>query len=289
MSGVGRLGINPDAYGVWRADDPDATPWRQFLDSAAEIGFTAVELGPAGYLPEDPAQLQTELASRGLELTCGYLPIDFSVAPSPEDLRDRLAAVAQATAGARYVLALARARWGPTGRVVPDGEHWRAIVDGLVHLAAVARDVHDMELVFHAHVGMAVETVAEIDRFIEDTDGSVSLVLDVGQLAYVGGDSAAFLRDHAALVSYLHLRDLDPEVRDRCVADGADFAAAAARDVFCEPGTGCVDLAAVAAAAAEVGFTGPAIVERSYLGRTPTEAVAAARRAFTTYRELGFG
>jgi inosose dehydratase len=64
-----RLGTAPDSWGVWFPDDPKQVPWHQFLDEAAEAGYTAVELGPFGYLPTNPEQLRDELGRRGLTLT----------------------------------------------------------------------------------------------------------------------------------------------------------------------------------------------------------------------------
>ena len=64
-----RLGTAPDSWGVWFPDDPKQLPWHQFLDEAAAAGYTAVELGPFGYLPTHPDQLRDELGRRGLTLT----------------------------------------------------------------------------------------------------------------------------------------------------------------------------------------------------------------------------
>lgn len=64
-----RLGTAPDSWGVWFPDDPQQVPWHRFLDEAADAGYTAVELGPYGYLPTHPEQLRDELGRRGLTLT----------------------------------------------------------------------------------------------------------------------------------------------------------------------------------------------------------------------------
>jgi hypothetical protein len=64
-----RLGTAPDSWGVWFPDDPKQVPWYRFLDEAAAAGYTAVELGPFGYLPTNPEQLRDELGRRGLTLT----------------------------------------------------------------------------------------------------------------------------------------------------------------------------------------------------------------------------
>jgi len=289
QSGLGRLGINPDAYGVWKADASGNTTWDAFLDTSAAAGFVAVELGPARYLPSKPEELQRELAARDLELTCGYLPVAFDDPVSREAMFDQLGRVAGVTEGAEFVLALALAGWGPDGRISNTDAQWQAMVEGLVALSRAAADDHGLRLVFHPHVGMAVETEAEVERLIEDSDGQVALCFDVGQFAYAGGDPAAFIRNYGEQVAYIHLRDVDFAISDACVADGVPFEVAARRDVFCEPGTGDVDFGAVVEAARSVAFDGPIIVERSYLGRTPAQAQAAALQAFETYASFGFG
>lgn len=288
---IGMLGINPDAFGVWLPDDPNNTSWEAFLDAASDIGYEAVELGPNGYMPRDPNRLASELGERSLTLTCGYLPVAFHDPASRDGMLEQLGKTADATAGAgaEYVLALARPELNAGQRVAPNNNRLQEVADGLVALSRAAADRHGLHLVFHPHVGMAIESADETERLLDATDGQVSLCLDVGQFAFAGGDPAAFLRSHGDHVSYLHLRDVDAAVRDRCVAEEADFEAAARLDVFCEPGSGSVDFEAVAAAAAEIGFDGPVIVERSYLDRTPEEARAAAERSFDAYRRFGFG
>ena len=65
-----RLGTAPDSWGVWFPTDPHQVGWKQYLDEVARAGYVWTELGPQGFLPQDPAQLRDELASRGLKV-CG--------------------------------------------------------------------------------------------------------------------------------------------------------------------------------------------------------------------------
>ncbi|MCZ9885164.1 2-keto-myo-inositol dehydratase, partial [Arthrobacter sp. B2a2-09] len=65
------IGTAPDSWGVWFADDPKQTPWERFLDEVAESGYKWIELGPYGYLPNDPARLAEELKQRDLKVTAG--------------------------------------------------------------------------------------------------------------------------------------------------------------------------------------------------------------------------
>ena len=65
------LGTAPDSWGVWFAEDPDQVGWGRYLDEVAAAGYLYTELGPQGFLPQDPGQLRDELASRNLTVTGG--------------------------------------------------------------------------------------------------------------------------------------------------------------------------------------------------------------------------
>src|SRR3982751_6732277 len=65
-----RLGTAPDSWGVWFASDPHQVTWDVYLDEIARVGYVYTELGPQGYMPQDPHQLNDELARRGLTV-CG--------------------------------------------------------------------------------------------------------------------------------------------------------------------------------------------------------------------------
>src|SRR6266567_1928108 len=84
------LGSCPDSWGVWFADDPLQTPWDRFLDELAEVGYQYLELGPYGYLPTDPKQLQDEVAKRSLTVAGGTVA-GFSGLHKPEQFGSVLA------------------------------------------------------------------------------------------------------------------------------------------------------------------------------------------------------
>ncbi len=65
-----RLGTAPDSWGVWFADDPHQVTWDVYLDEIARVGYVYTELGPQGFMPQDPEQLKDELARRNLTV-CG--------------------------------------------------------------------------------------------------------------------------------------------------------------------------------------------------------------------------
>ena len=99
------LAASPVALGVDFADAPTNPPWEHVLDDIAASGVGALELGPVGYLPEDPATLQHALTSRGLASVGSFLFDDLHD-PAQRDrlhlLAERVGAfVAAAGAGRR--------------------------------------------------------------------------------------------------------------------------------------------------------------------------------------------
>ena len=65
-----RLGTAPDSWGVWFPQDDHQVGWQQYLDEVARAGYHYTELGPSGFLPQDPERLRDELAQRDLTV-CG--------------------------------------------------------------------------------------------------------------------------------------------------------------------------------------------------------------------------
>jgi len=236
-------------------------------------------------------ELADALAARSLGLSGGYVVGPFHDVQARATLLDMIRDVAVTTigAGARHLMLLASTTRNADGRVPLEADAWREMVRGLGEARRLVENEFGLQVVYHPHVGLAVETVDETERLIQETVGELGICLDSGQYAYPGGDPASFLDKHGALVRYLHLRDLDADIRDQCILQGLDFRSSAEMRVFCEPGEGVIDFEGIAAAARRAGFNGPVIVERSLLGCTPSEGRAAAERAYRFYGAAGFG
>ena len=288
---VGTLATSPDAYGVWVADGEGDIPAAMFLDTAASGGYGMIELGPPGYLPTDPGQLRDELEARELSLSGGYVTGLFHEGAGLEEALDEVRQIGALTSavGSKYLVLLARGEQGPDGRVPLGPDDWRAMVEGIKQADRLAREEFGLTAVYHPHIGLAVETEAETERLVEDTDGEIALCLDVGHFAYPGDDPVAFFKRHAARIPYLHLRDLDPGIRDSAIAEKKDFWGAVYDGLFCEPGAGVVDFAGLASAAREAGFNGPVVVERSLYAQPHAVSAETAARAHAFFSDVGFG
>ena len=67
------IGNAPCSWGVEFADDPRNPDWRRVLADCAAAGYRGIELGPVGFMPEDPAILRDALAENGLTLIGGVV------------------------------------------------------------------------------------------------------------------------------------------------------------------------------------------------------------------------
>ena len=84
------------------------------------------------------------------------------------------------------------------------------ITPNLDRLAQIAAK-RGLRAVLHPHVGTMVETRAEVDRVLAGS--RIPLCLDTGHISYCGGDNIAIIERAPERIGYLHLKQVDPEVR----------------------------------------------------------------------------
>jgi hypothetical protein len=110
-------------------------------------------------------------------------------------------------------------------------------------------------------------------RVLELTD--VGLLLDTGHLALGGGDPTEALRDWGERINHVHVKDVRNDVLAGVIADRADMPEAWRRGVFCELGTGDVDLDGFFAELARSQYSDWLVVEQDMVPQSPQDAVDA--------------
>ncbi|MGN1030142.1 MAG: hypothetical protein ACI4PQ_00905, partial [Butyricicoccaceae bacterium] len=63
----------PCCWGVDDPKNPYLPPWKRVLSEASQAGYTAIELGPYGYLPIDVDVVSAELEKNGLAIVAGTI------------------------------------------------------------------------------------------------------------------------------------------------------------------------------------------------------------------------
>jgi inosose dehydratase len=267
----------PCSYGAFEITVgvlPNVPTPEEVLAAIAAAGYEGTELGPPGYLGGDEV-LRERFRSHGLALAGGFIPIHFS---EPGHWEEDLAAMAhtldlfEAADGREAHAVLAdegsAERLANPGRAVDDtslgldGDGWLRLADGVARAAELARE-HGFAPSFHPHTGSYVEAPWEIERLLELTD--VGLVLDTGHLALGGGDPEQALADWRSRIDHVHVKDVRTEVLRGVIADRADMLEAWRRGIFCELGTGDVDLPSFLSALDESGYSGWLVIEQDWV------------------------
>ena len=294
------VGNAPVSWGVYEADRPNP-PFARVLDEIAAAGYEGTELGPFGYLPLDAETLARELAARKLKLGSSFVPVAL------EDPARRDAAVQTALAVGR-LLATQQvkevivaddedpARVKVAGRVTArhgwSDAQWREAVATLHAIARALKDELGMRVVVHHHAGTFVETPAEIDRLMKDTDPAlVGLLLDTGHAAYGGADPVGISARHGSRIGYVHLKDVSGKELDHVRNTTVPMDEAWKRGVFCPLGEGVVDFPKVVDTLRAKGYSGWMIVEQDVVpdarGRLVPEPAQSAKKSREYLRRLG--
>lgn len=295
-----KIASAPVSWGVIMKDTPDVPPWEQVLREISAAGYSGTELGPFGFLPQDEALLQERLDELELRLLAAYLQINLVEPAAKEDEYDETMATTRflSKMGCEWVV-LSDAlffddnRAGRAGRIrAEDGlsdEQWKRFAENAEAYGKRVWNDYGLRAVFHPHVGAYVETEAEIDRLMNETDPRyVNLCLDTAHCVYGGGDPVEVCRRWSDRLKYLHLKECDADVLQIVCREGWDYFKAVELDVFPELGQGSVDFAALLDLLRELDYEGWAVVEQDILPGRGMNPLESARRNLAFLREAGY-
>ncbi|RPE76271.1 MULTISPECIES: sugar phosphate isomerase/epimerase [unclassified Frondihabitans] len=290
-----RIGTAPDSWGVWFAEHPSQIPWDRFLDEVEKAGYEWIELGPFGYLPTDPHQLEDELGKRGLKLSAGTV---FTGLHKGDDQWQR------AWDQALNVAGLASKLGAEHLVVIPDlwrsdldasviesrtltTEQWGKLGAGHDKLGKALLEEFGVKQQFHTHADSHVGTYQETERFLEVTDQQfTNLCLDTGHFAYYGGDNVRLIEQYPDRIGYLHLKQVDSDLRFTVLKNDIPFGDAVAMGVMVEPPTGVPEFAPIIEAVAKIDPTIFGIVEQDMF---PVSSIDLPLGIATRTREHIFG
>ncbi|MGK8500656.1 TIM barrel protein [Nocardia asiatica] len=266
-----RLAAAPISWGVC-----EVPGWGHVLDARtvlsemAALGLRATELGPPGYLPRDPGALRQLLDDFGIAAVGGFLAVVLH--------RDRQDALAQAgrtaaqlaaTGAEVLVLAAATGLGGYDARPELDDSQWRALINTVSAIRDLAA-AHGLRTVLHPHVGTHVESEAEVERFLADTD--LDICLDTGHLLVGGADPVRLARRHAERVGHIHLKDVRGSLADQVGGGKLEYSEAVRHGLYVPLGEGDVDIAALVHTMRSAGYRGWYVLEQDAALRTSDSA-----------------
>lgn len=266
-----RIGNAPCSWGVEFADDPRNPTWQTVLKENAEAGYTGIELGPVGFMPEDPVILAEALAEHQLELIGGVVFRAFHDPDAWEDVLDGTVRTCKALVahGAEHLVLIdsISPRRAPTAGRADEAEQmekaeWEAYRDRIKEAAKIGVD-HGLTVGIHAHAAGFMDFEPELERLLNEVDEDIlKICFDTGHHSYAGFDPVAFMERHIGRISYMHFKDIDPKVKADVVANRTDFYTACGQGIFCNLGEGDVDFPRVRQILLDNGFEGWCTVEQ---------------------------
>lgn len=267
-----RIGNAPCSWGVEFPDDPRNPPWRKVLKENAEAGYKGIELGPVGYMPEDPAVLADALAEHDLSLIGGVVFRAFHDPDQWDDVLDGATRTCKALVahGAEHLVLIdsISPRRAPTaGRAneaeAMDDSEWSAFRDRIAHVARLGADEYGLTVGMHAHAAGFIDFEPEFERLLGEVDeGILKICFDTGHHSYAGYDPVAFMKRHIDRISYMHFKDIDPKVKAEVIASRTGFYDACGQRIFCNLGDGDVDFPTVRQILLDAKFEGWCTVEQ---------------------------
>ena len=142
-----------------------------------------------------------------------------------------------------------------------DDQQWERFCDGLNRLGKVASD-RGFKLCFHHHMGTVVQTAAETDRMMANTDPRyVFLCYDTGHFTFAGEDPLAMLKKYSDRIGHVHLKDMRLPVVAEAREHNWSFLQAVRNGAFTVPGDGGVDFDSVFEILSQSHYEGWLLVE----------------------------
>jgi inosose dehydratase len=264
-----RVAGAPVSWGVIEIPDWGyQIPVDRVLREASSLGLSAMEAGPEGMLPPDPAEVSEVLARYDLSLVGGFVP---AVLHEPDAREAELALVERrarffAAAGADVLVLAAIPSTGAFEQTaeLDDGE-WRTMFESLKLVEEICAR-HGVGVALHHHFGTIIERDDQLRRFLEGCD--TGLCLDTGHLVLGGSDPVEIAGSAGERVSHLHLKDVDRELARLVATRELSYKDGATREMFRPLGDGDVDVAEVILRVQAAGYKGWYVLEQDNVVET---------------------
>lgn len=256
----------------WRNDDiPEIgkeNTYKQILSDACLAGFAGTEVG--GCYPQDPEELNAELALRGLEIPGQWFSsfiIRDGIEAAKKAFEQHCAWLEKVHA---YVAVVSEQTYSVQGIIdkcvytqkpyFSDSE-WNLLCEGLNELGKIANK-HNLKLAFHHHMGTGVQTLPEVDRLMENTNPEfVHLLFDTGHIYVSDGDVMPLVTKHFKRIKHVHFKDVREDKLRECRLARKSFLNSFLDGVFTVPGDGNIDFKTVLAFLVQHQYSGWIVVE----------------------------
>ena len=237
----------------------------------APIAWTNDDMPDLGKDPKDPEVLKKALELRGVEICNQWFSSFLITKPFEEVEKEFRAQLAFLKAMGAKVIGASEQSYSVQGQLdTPifghkyemNDQEWDTFCTGMNKLGKIAKEGYGIALTFHHHMGTVVQSLAEVDRMMENTDPEyVSLLFDTGHFTYCGEDPLEVVKKYVHRIKHVHLKDIRPEVVEQVKKENMSFLAGVRAGAFTIPGDGCINYDPIFKVLEEAGYEGYMVVE----------------------------
>ncbi len=293
-----KIGNAPCSWGVEFAQDDRNPTWQTVLQECSDAGYTGIELGPVGFMPEDPAELGDALAKHNLELIGGVVFRAFHDKDQWDDVLDgahRTCKALKAHGAEHFVLidSISPRRAPTAGRGSEaeqmDNDEWTAYRDRIATVAKIGRDEYGLIPEIHPHAGGFMDFEPEVERLLEEIDSDLlKICIDTGHCTYAGFDPIPFMERHMDRITYVHFKSTDAKIKQQAIANRTGFYDACGQGIFCNLSEGEVDFPKVRDLLTSKGYTGWCTIEQDCDPTLDPDPLGDARANREYLQSIGF-
>lgn len=300
----------PCCWGVDDPKNPYLPPWTRVLEEAGKAGYSAIELGPYGYLPIDAKLVAAELEKNHIAIVAGTIFHDLldpdnqqSVLQAVDDIctliTDPLLPKLPYHDGQKFPTPYMTVMdWGHDERDYAAGhpdkaprlspDEWKQF---MCHLRAVCEraNQYGVRPVIHPHAGGYLEFSDEIEAVVRDIPyETAGLCLDTGHLYYSGMDPVSYLKKYADRLDYVHFKDVNETVYHQVLNEHIRFFDGCGKGSMCPIGTGVLDYAGIKAALEEIGYSGYITIEQERDPRNSDTSLRDVKASVAYLKSVGY-
>ena len=300
----------PCCWGVDDPKNPYLPPWQRVLSEASQAGYTAIELGPYGYLPIDVEVVSAELEKNQLAIVAGTIFHDLldpdnqaSVLQAVDDIcglitdpgMPKLPQYENQKFPTPYLTVM---DWGhderdynaghPDRSPRLDDEQWAAFI-GNVRAVCERANKWGVRPVVHPHAGGYIEFSDEIEKLVRDIPYEVAgLCLDTGHLYYSGMDPVEYLTRYADRLDYVHFKDVNEKTYRQVLGEHIRFFDGCGKGSMCPIGTGALDYPAIRQCLEDIGYSGYITIEQERDPRNSDTSLRDVKASVEYLKSVGY-
>ncbi len=298
----------PCCWGVDDVKNPYLPPWTRVLKEAGMAGYSAIELGPYGYLPIDVELVSSELEKNNLGIVAGTIFDDLLSDGNYENILKQVDDICSIITklpplskyeGQKFPTPyLTVMDWGHDERDYAAGHpdksprlgdnDWNTMVKHIIGICKRAGE-YGVRPVIHPHAGGYIEFSDEIEKITQDIPYDIAgLCLDTGHLYYSKMDPVEYLKKYQKILDYVHFKDVNKDIYDQVMGEKIRFFEACGKGAMCPIGMGNLDYPAIKSALTEIGYSGYITIEQERDPRNSDKSLEDVMKSVEYLKSVGY-